>query len=512
MKIYNAREIYEADKITLERQRITAEELMERAAIQIFNWMHNNLQAAKSPIHIFCGIGNNGGDGLVVARYLIQHGYSVFVYIINFSEHRSKEFLVNLDRLKELNVAPKYLEENSPLPRLEKDAIVVDAIFGIGLSREVAPWILKVFQVINESSAFVLSVDIPSGVFMDQKVPKADEAIKSDLLLSFQVPKLIFFLPDTGAFISRWELLDIGLDQEYLKGVVSKYQLVDASEAVSLYRPREKFSHKGTYGHSVIVGGSYGKIGAVLLAAKGCLKSGSGLVTAFVPKCGYIPLQSGFPELMVLTDDNEEQITDIKINFKPSVIGIGVGLGTDARTLRAFSQFLASNTAPLVIDADGLNLMAKDPSLLGLLPSQTVLTPHPKELERLLGKWKNDFDKLNKTKAFSKKYDCIVVIKGAHTTTVYKDRGYVNATGNPGMATAGSGDVLTGIVTGLIAQGYPPLEATILGVYLHGKAADIAVAQCGYQAMVATDIFSNLGKAFKSLEEGVDSPIGPKKD
>ncbi|MDX1326699.1 MAG: NAD(P)H-hydrate dehydratase, partial [Arenibacter sp.] len=289
-------------------------------------------------------------------------------------------------------------------------------------------------------------------------------------------------------------------------------QLVDASEAISLYRPREKFSHKGTYGHSVIVGGSYGKIGAVLLAAKGCLKSGSGLVTAFVPKCGYIPLQCGFPELMVLNDDNEEQITDIKINFKPSVIGIGVGLGTDTRTLRAFSQFLASNTAPLVIDADGLNLMAKDPSLLGLLPSQTVLTPHPKELERLLGKWKNDFEKLNKTKAFSKKYDCIVVIKGAHTTTVYKDRGYVNATGNPGMATAGSGDVLTGIVTGLIAQGYPPLEATILGVYLHGKAADIAVAQCGYQAMVATDIFSNLGKAFKSLEEGVDSPIGPKKD
>ncbi|MDX1365202.1 MAG: NAD(P)H-hydrate dehydratase [Arenibacter latericius] len=499
MKIFNAKEIYDADKITLKRQSINADALMERAAIQIFNWLHNYLKDSKSPIYIFCGVGNNGGDGLVVARHLIQHGYKVAVYIINFSERRSKEFLTNLNRLEKLNVNITNMDEFSSFPQLEEKAIILDAIFGIGLERDVAPWILNVFREINKSNSFVISVDIPSGVYMNHKVPEVDEAIKCNHLLSFQVPKLIFFLPNTGVFLNSWELLDIGLDQEFLYNAPSTFQYVAKENALALYCPREKYSHKGTYGHSLIIGGSYGKIGAVILASKGCLHSGSGLATAFVPKCGYIPLQTALPELMVLTDGNDLEIDSINFDFTPSVIGIGVGMGTSDNTVKAFSQFLKNNTIPLVIDADGLNILSRNPELLLLLPPQTVLTPHPKELERILGRWKNDFDKLEKVKQFSEKYDCVVVIKGAHTITIYKDNGYVNSTGNPGMATGGSGDVLTGIISGLIAQGYTALDATVLGVFLHGRAGDMAVEQCGLSAMLATDITTHIGKAYLEL-------------
>ena len=263
--------------------------------------------------------------------------------------------------------------------------------------------------------------------------------------------------------------------------------------------PRKKFTHKGTYGHSLIIGGSFGKIGAVQLAAKACLRAGSGLVSTFVPGCGYIPLQSALPEVMVITDIDQEQLTHIKFEIKPTVVAFGIGAGTSDTTIKAFELFLKENIAPLVIDADGLNILAKKKSLLRYLPPKTVLTPHPKELERLMGPWKNDFEKLEKVKEFSATYDVIVVIKGAHTITVYKDMGYVNDSGNPGMATAGSGDALTGIISGLIAQGYPPLEAAIMGVYLHGRAGDLVIQGGSMEALIATDIIENLGMAFGEL-------------
>src|SRR5690606_31383856 len=240
-------------------------------------------------------------------------------------------------------------------------------------------------------------------------------------------------------------------------------------------------------------------IGAVTLASKGSLYAGCGLVTAYVPKCGYVPLQAGFPEAMVVTDREELEIGEIEFQLTPDVIGIGVGMGTSPATVKAFENFLRSNESALVIDADGLNMLAQNPDFLILMPSKTVLTPHPKELERLIGKWEDDFDKLKKAREFSKKYDCILVIKGAHTIIVYGDMGYINTTGNPGMATGGSGDVLTGLICGLIAQGYEPLEAAIFGVFLHGRAADIAIAELGFQALTATGILNFLGKAYLDL-------------
>jgi hydroxyethylthiazole kinase-like uncharacterized protein yjeF len=294
-------------------------------------------------------------------------------------------------------------------------------------------------------------------------------------------------------------VLDIGLDEAFISSLNHTYEFVQQPDIRKLYRFRKKFTHKGTYGHALILGGSYGKVGAVILSARACLKSGAGLVTAFVPQCGYVPLQTSVPEIMVLTDKDEQQLSEIKIPFEPTVIGLGMGMGTSKDALKALKGFLQGNTTPLVIDADGLNLLAKDKALLNLLPPQTVLTPHPKELERLIGAWQNDFEKLEKAKKFTDKYNCVLVLKGAHTITMYREKGFINSSGNPGMATAGSGDVLTGVLTGLIAQGYTPLNAAIMGVYLHGRAGDNSLPNESMESLTATDIIENLGVAFKEL-------------
>ena len=505
MKIFNAKQIYEADKFTIKKQQISSDELMERVAIQIFNWLHLRLQGAPVKIHLFCGIGNNGGDGVAVARHLQEHGYHIHVHIVNYSDKRSDDFLLNLNRLKDRKIWPNFINSDSEFPEISNEDIVIDAIFGIGLNRNPDAWVVKLIQNINASNAFVLAVDIPSGLFTDRAVEIKEGVVRASYVLSFQTPKLVFFLPETGIYSNQWEILDIGIDPEYLMNTAVDYDLIGKHEVLPLYIPREKFSHKGTYGHALIVGGSYGKIGSVQLASKACLLTGTGLVTAYLPKCGYIPMQTALPEVMVITDEDEKNISTINFEISPNVIGIGIGLSTVKNTQQAFGEFLKKNTLPLVIDADGINILSENKSFLKLLPAQTVLTPHPKELERLIGSWKDDFDKLKKAKAFSKKYDCVLVLKGAHTITLYNNKGYINTTGNPGMATAGSGDVLTGIITGLIAQGYSTETAAVFGVYLHGKAGDIAVENYGYQALIASTICDAIGDAFIDLFKAPNS-------
>ena len=505
MKIFSAEQVYAADKFTIEKQKITSDELMERSAIQIFNWIHTRMQGAPVKIHLFCGIGNNGGDGIALARHLQEHGYNIGVYVVNYSKTRSKDFLINLERLKDRKIWPEFLDVDSKFPEIGRDDIIVDAIFGIGLNREPDVWVVKLMNYLHKTEAFILSVDIPSGLFTNRLPANANAVIKSNYVLSFQAPKLVFFLPQTGIYSNQWEVLDIGLDLEFLMAAETSYELIGKHEVLPFYIPREKFSHKGTHGHSLIIGGSKGKIGAIQLAARACLNAGSGLVTAYIPECGFVPMQTALPEAMVITK-GEHIISKIDFNIAPDVIGVGVGLGTDDVTAKAFVDFLGKNKTPLVIDADGLNILAEKKMALKKLPSQTILTPHPKELERLIGKWKDDFDKLEKTKAFSKKYDCIVVLKGAHTITIYNDKAHINTTGNPGMASAGSGDVLTGVITGLIAQGYEPLKAAIFGVYLHGKAGDIAVEQTGYQSLTASKIIQGLGMAFIDLFKMPEPP------
>ncbi|MBU2902904.1 NAD(P)H-hydrate dehydratase [Maribacter dokdonensis] len=507
MKLYSAKQIYKADQISIKKEEIGSNELMERAALQLFNWMHLRMQGAPVKIHLFCGIGNNGGDGIALARHLVDHGYNLEVYVINYSEKRSKDFLINLDRLKDRKVWPHFMNSDDELPAIGREDIIVDGIFGIGLNRTPDDWVVKVIQHLNNSQAFILSIDIPSGLFTDQGPENFDAIIKSNYVLSFQTPKLVFFLPETGGFIEQWEVLDIGLDPEYLMQTETEYELIGKNEVLTLYKPREKFGHKGIYGHSLIVGGSYGKIGSVCLSSKAALCAGSGLVTSYVPRIGYTILQTALPEIMVLTDLEEKELTEIKFDIEPSVVGIGMGMGTSDVSIKAFASFLEQNKSPLVIDADALNILSKKKELLKELPEKTILTPHPKELERLIGSWKDDFEKLKKVKEFSKKYNCIVVVKGAHTIVVYNDKGYVNTTGNPGMATAGTGDVLTGVITGLLAQGYPALDASIFGVYLHGRSGDIAVESTGFQSLTASDVIDNLANAYLDMFKLPEQPV-----
>lgn len=500
MKILSAQQMYEADKATESREGISPLDLMERASQQVFQWIDEQLKGAQVPIHVFCGIGNNGGDGMVLTRMLMDKGYQVKSYIVNYSENRSKCFLINYGRLKDnYKVWPKKITGIEDFPDIQPNDMVVDAIFGIGLNKPLKGWLKELVQHINRSGGFVISVDVPSGLFIDGPTPDLKAVVKATVTLTFQAPKFVFYLPQTAEFSGHIEILDIGLDRQYLEAVEAQAQLVLKNNVRALYKPRKKFAHKGTFGHALLIGGSYGKMGAVTLAVKACLRAGVGKVTAFIPQCGYNIIQTSVPEAMVLTDNDSDKITQFPVTNDFDSVGLGIGLGTDKATSAAFETFLKTHPKPLVIDADALNLLATDKKLLKVLPKNSILTPHPGELERLIGTWKNDFEKLEKTKALSKSIDGIIIIKGAHTITVYHNQLYVNTTGNPGMATAGSGDVLTGLLTALLAQSYTSFESALLGVYLHGLAGDLATQDRGMDALIAGDVIDYLGDGFLEL-------------
>ncbi len=500
MKIFDIEQLAEADKITAKKQGLKEGELMEREGTLVFNDIHSKLNGAQIPIKIFCGIGNNGGDGLVVGRLLIEHGYQVIVCIVNYSKTRTQDFLLNYDRIKEVSKEwPIQIKGEDDFPELSEKDFIIDAMFGIGLNRPLEKWVGDLVSHINNSKAFIVSIDMPSGMFANKMPEDEAHVIKANVTITFQSPKLIFFLPQAASYIGDLQVLEIGLDREYLSKTPVHNQLIGKPEALLLYQPRTTISHKGDYGHSFIIGGSYGKIGSILLAATAALRTGAGLVTIFSPKCGYNILQTGLPEAMVITDESNEELTNINFEISPYVICFGMGAGTSKKTKEAFTNLLKNTKTPMVIDADGINLLSKEKSLLKELPENTVLTPHPKELERLIGKWKDDFEKLEKVKKFSKKYGVIVVIKGAHTITVFKEDLYINNTGNPGMATAGSGDVLSGVITSLISQKYEPLIAAVLGVYLHGRTGDIMAEKFSYQGLISGDIANNMGLSFLDL-------------
>lgn len=506
MKILSAKQLYQAHDLTIKNQEISELDLLERAGGQVFNWMHTRMQGSQVKIHIFNGIGNNGGVGLVLARHLLEHGYNVANYVVNYSKKRTNGFLKNYDRVKSLKQWPVLLTDESEFPSdISPDDIIVDSIFGIGLNRDPGTLANLLFAHLNKSKAFKLAIDIPSGLYANNAPDNIEHVLSANFTLSFQSPKMAFFLPETAVFTEQWEVLDIGLDQEYMQAVEAT-QLISKNEVLPMYQMREKFANKFTYGHSLIIGGSYGKIGSVQLASKAALISGCGLVTAYVPECGYNVLQSSFPEAMVQTANDTKQLSEISPEGNFTVVGMGMGMGTSTETTTALKSFLKTNKLPLVVDADALNIISENKELLKGLPELTILTPHKKELERLIGKWDDDFDMLNKVKAFSTENNCIVVVKDAITITVYKEGVFVNTSGNPALATAGTGDVLTGIITGFIAQGYEPLNAAKFGVYLHGRTADVAIEEKGYQSFIASDAINNISKAYLDMFTQPEAP------
>ena len=499
MKILSAKQVYKADQATMKSLSISSTELMEKAGLCCSNWIYRALQNTKDPVHVFCGMGNNGGDGLVVSRLLAKKTIDVRTYLVNFSDKRTDDFLINLKRLKEEEVPIYEINDKEGFPDIKSNDLIIDAIFGIGLSRPIEGFTGELIQKLNTSKAAVISIDIPSGLSSDKHLIHNNAVIRADQVLTFQVPKLAFLIPENQEYIKAWEVLDIGLDKTYLQTVRSEYEYLEVDDIKKFFKKRKKFSHKGSYGHSLIIGGSFGKIGAVILASRAALKSGSGLVSTYIPKCGYTAMQAANPEVMVEVDD--EKIVQF-FNFKtlPNAIGIGPGLGTHIKTKKGFVEFYSKCKIPMVIDADGLNIIAEFADLKKLIPNNSILTPHPKEFERLVGKWTDDYQKLEMLKNFSIKNKCVVVLKGAYTAISYQGKVWFNSSGNAALATAGSGDVLTGIITALLAQGYGCLEAALLGVFIHGRTADLGIqTKESAESFIASNAISFLAKAFKEL-------------
>ena len=381
---------------------------------------------------------------------------------------------------------------SSTIPSFNEYDILIDALFGSGLARPITEGLTEqVVLGMNETQVPIFSVDIPSGLFCDEVVTEG-VAIYSDLTISFQRPKLSFFFTESEEFINEWTVVDIGLNEDFVQSQESSFHVLGAA-VLTILEPRKKFSHKGKFGHALIMAGSYGMIGAAVLSSKACLKSGVGLLTSYVPKCGYYILQISVPEAMCLTDEHDTNLAILPALDGYDCVGIGPGLGRESSTGEMLQELFTKSELQLVIDADALNLISADKRLLDAIPEDSILTPHPKEFSRLAGGWSNSVERLDKQIEFSKKHKCVVVLKGAHTSVTGPDGNvYFNLTGNPGMATAGSGDVLTGIITGLRAQGYSALHAALIGVHFHGRAGDLAKMECGEAGLIASDLIHHL--------------------
>lgn len=497
MKIFSAAQIKRWDAFTIEHEPTSSVDLMERAATACCKWLIGKNFGAFH-FRIFCGKGNNGGDGLAIARMLIEHKCLVTVYILEFGKIGTDDFQANLARLHECSTDIHFIQSPDFFPAINTDDIIVDALFGTGLNKTLDGISAALVDHINNSGASIIAIDMPAGLFAD-KSSKNNAIIKATHTLSFQNYKLAFLLPENEIYCGIVHLLHIGLHQSFEKDEPADLELVDGSIIKSVYKPRSAFAHKGTYGHAALLCGSYGMMGAAVLASLACLRSGAGKLTAYIPECGYHILQTSVPEAMSFVAGEDHLLLAPGLE-KFTAVGIGAGMGMQVSHAKLLAGIFEKINAPMVMDADALNIIAENKDLLKAIPKNSILTPHPKEFERLFGKSENDFERLDLAKQQSKQYQVYIVLKGHYSFISTPDgRGYFNSTGNAGMATAGSGDVLTGILTGLLAQGYTPLESCLLGVYLHGLAGDIAADEYSQEALIAGDIIECIGGAFKTL-------------
>ena len=492
--ILSAEKIREADAYTIAHEPIASIDLMERACNAFMQWFTSRFTRDMT-ISIIAGTGNNGGDALGIARMLTEKRYLVRTYVAGNPENGSSDFKVNYQRLER---EKEIISIEDDLTSFNTD-IIIDGLFGSGLSRPPEGIYARIIDQINAPSAIRVAIDIPSGLFADKTSTGA--IVRAQHTVSFQRPKLAFFMPENFACVGEWQVVDIGLNENFLQNCKTPYYTLTKKGVKFYFSPREKFSHKGTYGHGLLIGGSYGKIGAMVLAARATLRSGIGLLTAFIPHCGYEILQTACPEAMVIVDEKgERELASAPDTDSYSALGIGPGMGTSAASADALKKILTAFHWPVVLDADGLNLVAEHRELLALIPEKSILTPHPGEFRRLVGPWENDFQRLDLLRDFATKYRIVVVLKGAHSIIADVNGNlFFNNTGNPGMATGGSGDVLTGILTALLAQGLAPLQAAQAGVYLHGLAGDHAAAKAGQQSLIASDIIDALPVAFAEI-------------
>lgn len=505
-KVLSAPDLQSLDAYTIAHEPIASIALMERAAEAIVRAL-TAWYGLRHDFCIFAGAGNNGGDALAVARLLAEQGYRVAAYLFNPKEQLSEDCAANRDRLLTQEAAPvDFVEVTQQFvpPTFTPDTIIIDGLFGVGLNRVLDGGFAALVQFLNASHRPIVALDLPSGLSADgHTVAAGAPIVQATRTLMLGQPKLVCYLPDAAAYLGEVEVLDIGLHPLGLSALKPMAHVLTTDDVCRLLRPRDRYAHKGSFGHAFLMAGSAGMAGAAMLSAEAALRSGLGKLSVLTPACNMLPLQVRVPEAVLLSLDSLQQgAADSPLSGK-SAVGIGPGIGQSVETTAAVEALLkACRQQPLVIDADGINLLSTFPDWLHHLPPHTILTPHPAEFDRLVGqRCANAHERFLKAQEMANHYNLYVILKGHHTQIFAPDgEVYINTTGNAGMATAGSGDVLTGLLVGLCAQGYTPHHAALLGVWLHGLAGDMAAARMGQHGMLASDLLAHLPQAFVTLQ------------
>lgn len=503
MKLFTSQEIHELDTYTIEHEPIRSVDLMERAA-KVMTQAITSRWSNIVPVVVFAGPRNNGGDALAIARMLAEKRYNVSAYLFNTKKALSEDCAINRERLKEVKSVhfAEIVDEFNP-PALRKGMLVIDGLFGTGINRPLGGGFAALVKLINQSEADVVSIDIPSGLMSEDNSKNiSSNIICADLTLSLHQPKLSYFFPEYQKFLGEVKVLDIQLSAEGQRKIPSSFQTLERYDMRKLIRQRSPFAHKGNMGYSLLAAGSYGMAGAAVLAAKACLRSGTGKLAVRTPRRNNDILQISVPEAVLLLDGSEYHFSEAIDSSEFDAIGMGPGLGTKEPTAIAIiSQIRRSQKLPCVLDADALNVLSTHRAWLQQIPQGTILTPHPKEFDRLYERpAKESYERLCNARELAKRLGCYILLKGHYSMLCTpEEQVFINSTGNAGMATAGSGDVLLGIITALLARGYEREQAACLGMYLHGLAGDIAAEDKGLESLIASDIIDALPKAFKKL-------------
>jgi NAD(P)H-hydrate epimerase len=502
MKIFNASQTRHLDQATINKESVSSIDLMERASREFVKAFVKEISPQKR-IFIFAGTGNNGGDALSIARLLALENYSINCFLINTKGALKVDTNLNKFRLTSISGINFHEGNDSPKPSIEKDDIIIDGLIGSGLNKPLAGVLADLVNYLNGTQAKIYSIDIPSGLYgEDNSKNISANIIKAYKTFTFQFPKLAFLLPDSGCFTQHWDFLDICLDSKAIEQEQTPYYYLQKEDICPLLRPKSCFDYKNKFGHALIVAGSKGKMGAAILCSKASMRAGAGLLSVYLPKDGEAIMQTAFPEAMTIADDSNNIIKHFPDTSSFSSVGIGPGIGTHPDTALALKEFLARNQKPLVLDADALNIISRNKECLKLVPKNSILTPHVGEFDRLAGQSDSSFERLQKARDLAAEINGIVVLKGAYTAICTPEKEvFFNSTGNPGMATAGSGDVLTGIITGLLAQNHSALEAAKIGVYVHGLAGDIAAKKMSQNSLIASDIVDNLTNVFLAYQQ-----------
>ena len=483
-----------ADEFTIANLPIASIDLMEKAArafVQTF--LRDEFDANKS-IAVFCGKGNNGGDGLAIAHLLCNNGCeNVRVYIVNFSTKQSHDFAINLQRLDESKCRKTIINTAADLRNVKAD-IIIDAILGSGLNKPLEGEYAELAKSINKLNKKIYAVDVPTGFPAEGTISADYRGIKAYKTICFQRPKINFFFPESALATEKYEVVDIGLDEGFIQGQDSDFHLLEEKDIRAIFKPRKSFSHKGTYGHALVIAGNVNTMGAAILSSMACLYAGAGLTTACIPQSGLIALNTVLPEVMALPRD---EYTRIENPAKYQAIAIGPGLGISTENERLLESLIATNQ-PLVIDADALNILGERPDLIDKLPENSILTPHMKEFDRLFGDHETWWERIETAKNKAQKGKLIIVLKNQFTFICLPDgKIYINPTGDSAMAQGGMGDILTGIIVAFISQKYTSADAAILACYVHGLAgSSLANSRI---VVTASQVAMQVPKEIKSL-------------